>query len=461
MNPYNGFSGKERLAKFEAMKRRIESEQLAPATGPCAICKDSDGSTPFEFHDEDYSVPYVWAEPAMYSVCGHCHAKLHRRFEVKGHSWTLWPAYLAHVRRGGYGRDWKAPEVEQAIKRYRMALASGIEPPVLEALNEGVRDDAVEGEWFFNLKIDWESKKDIPSSATSKETAAVAANMGGDRQYQERARRALPVLVRQALSGAPLFYRQLADELGMPNPRNLNYVLGSVGQSLLELGQKWQQPIPPIQCLVVNQAQELPGQGFGWFMPDAEAWKTLTKREKAVLVSAVMQQIYAYPRWSEVLQALNLEPVRTDYADVLDRAGAFTGGGESEDHKRLKEFVRLRPELVSVGKRAGPGLVEKCVPSGDKLDVYFETGQELVAVEVKSARSNDADLVRGLFQCVKYTAVLNAVAVSLQNGKRARSVLVLESRLPKKLVELKLMLGVEVVDGINPKGGVPPVAMDT
>lgn len=247
----------------------------------------------------------------------------------------------------------------------------------------------------------------------------------------------------------------------MPNPRNLNYVLGSVGQSLLELGQKWGQAIPPIQCLVINQADELPGQGFGWFMPDKAQWKTLSKREKATLVAAVMQQIYAYPRWKEVLLALNLAPVKTDYSEILERASNFIAGGESEDHKRLKEFVRQRPKLVGLGKRAGHGTAEKYVPSGDRLDVYFETDQELVAVEVKSVKSNDVDVARGLFQCVKYTAVLNAMAVASQNGKVARAVLVLEGQLPPNLVQLKLMLGVDVLDGVNPQGVADIIATST
>jgi len=60
-------------------------------------------------------------------------------------------------------------------------------------------------------------------------TAKISAPISGEKLYQERARAALPLLVRQAQAGAPIFYSDLADELGMPNPRNLNYVLGSIG----------------------------------------------------------------------------------------------------------------------------------------------------------------------------------------------------------------------------------------
>ena len=46
-----------------------------------------------------------------------------------------------------------------------------------------------------------------------------------DKLYVQRARIALPILVRQAKNGECIFYSNLAEEIGMPNPRNLNYVL--------------------------------------------------------------------------------------------------------------------------------------------------------------------------------------------------------------------------------------------
>jgi hypothetical protein len=283
------------------------------------------------------------------------------------------------------------------------------------------------------------------------ETAASSANLHGDKLYQQRAREALPILVRQAFGCEPIFYQELADEMGMPNPRNLNFVLGSVGQSLIELGTRWGEAIPPIQCLVINQKDELPGQGFGWFMSESADWRGLTKRQKATLTQAVMQQIYAYPKWGRVLHAFELTPAKYNYAEVVGLAsGRYGGGGESEDHWRLKDYVRHRPSIVGLARRFGPGIVEKGIPSGDRLDVFFDAGDEWVGVEVKSARSDEVDLVRGLFQCVKYKAVLNAMLVSEQRDANARAVLVLEGILPTRLIPLKHMLGVEVVESVVP-----------
>ena len=62
-----------------------------------------------------------------------------------------------------------------------------------------------------------------------RETAKKASHMQGDKPYQKYACAALPLLVRQAKARKPITYGSLAKELGMPNPRHLNYPLGSIG----------------------------------------------------------------------------------------------------------------------------------------------------------------------------------------------------------------------------------------
>jgi hypothetical protein len=74
----------------------------------------------------------------------------------------------------------------------------------------------------------------------------LAPYLSGNELYQKRARAALPLLVRQATQSATIFYSDLAAELGMPNERNLNYVLGYVGDSVEALSKDWKEDIPPI-----------------------------------------------------------------------------------------------------------------------------------------------------------------------------------------------------------------------
>jgi hypothetical protein len=282
-------------------------------------------------------------------------------------------------------------------------------------------------------------------------TAEIASPLGGDKLYQERARAALPLLVRQAAAAKPIYYSALAEELGMPNPRNLNYVLGSIGQAMVRISKKWKTKVPPIQCLVVNKATGLPGEGIGWFLITKEDFGKLPLRRRREIVQAELQHIYAYPHWNDVLQELELDPSETDFTNEVANASRGFGGGESAAHKRLKEYVARNPHVIGLPKSTPEGTTEYGLPSGDSLDVSFKNKKTWVAVEVKSKISDHADIVRGIFQCVKYQAVLDAVLLTESKVQDANAILVLESELPMQLRPLCNLLGVEVIDGVNPQ----------
>lgn len=281
-------------------------------------------------------------------------------------------------------------------------------------------------------------------------TAKISAPISGDRLYQERARQALPLLVRQAKAGVPIVYSDLAGEMGMPNPRNLNYVLGSIGQSLELLSKSWKQKVPPLQCLVINRSTGLPGEGIGWFLVKEKEFKSLPLRQRRVIVEAELQHIFAYPHWKNVLETLSLNEVGSDFSAIISSASGGFGGGESESHKRLKHYVATHPEVVGLSKGSDHGVNEEPLPSGDSLDVSFHGKKSWVAAEVKSIISSDADIARGLFQCVKYRAVMEAVQIATLQTRDVRSVLVLEGRLPPTLVALRNLLGVTVIEGVMP-----------
>lgn len=284
-------------------------------------------------------------------------------------------------------------------------------------------------------------------------TATISEPISGDKTYQVRARAALPLLVRQAQAGAPVFYSDLAEELGMPNPRNLNYVLGSIGQSLERLSKAWKVKVPPIQCLVVNKNTGLPGEGIGWFLVKKEDFATLPLKQKRAIVEAELQHVFSYPRWQEVLKALELEPTISDFTPFVNKASGGFGGGESDEHKALKAYVAKNPKVIGLGANTPVGTTEYPLPSGDSLDVSFNSKKIWVAAEVKSSISAEGDIVRGLFQCVKYRAVMEAVLLTESLPQNARALLVLESKLPQSLIPLRNMLGVEVVEGVSLKNG--------
>ncbi len=281
------------------------------------------------------------------------------------------------------------------------------------------------------------------------ETPERASGMSGDKLYQQRAKEALPILVRQAEAGKTILYSDLAEEMGMPNARNLNYVLGSIGVSMIELSEKWGEKVPPIQSLVVNKESGLPGVGIAHFLMDTKEYKKLDKRQIQEAVQIAIFQITTYPRWHDVLKALSLKPVVSVPArELLKAAKQFGGIGESEDHRLFKEFIAKNPAAVGLSEKLPAGETEYPFPSADRVDVMFKVKDDWIAVEVKSKISCEEDILRGLFQCVKYKALIEAEQVVNQLPQNARVILALESELPKTLIPIRNVLQIEVVENI-------------
>lgn len=111
--------------------------------GPCQMCGDP--NVPVEPHDEDYSTPYLWEQPAMYAVCKRCHRQLHRRFEKP----IAWKAYKLHLKRGGWSSDLNDSKIIAQLKSAEQALALG-QPAALPSL----RPSPAGPPWWDNLTTD-------------------------------------------------------------------------------------------------------------------------------------------------------------------------------------------------------------------------------------------------------------------------------------------------------------------
>lgn len=283
----------------------------------------------------------------------------------------------------------------------------------------------------------------------TREPATAASLLTGNRLYLERARDAFPMLVRQAVANETIYYSDLADELKMANPRNLNYVLGAIGKSIKELATEWKEEIPPLQCLVVNKNTGLPGEGVEWFISDLKDFKNRTPEERRQILDIELVKVFNYVKWREVLAAFNLKPLMNDptVAALVAKAGQGGGVGECEDHRALKNFVANNPNVIGLSGFS-EGTTEYCFPSADRIDVAFQDGERWVGVEVKGPSSPDADIVRGLFQTVKYIALREAELKSGFRKGQTEVILVLSRRLPAHLKQLKNLLGVNVVDGV-------------
>lgn len=270
--------------------------------------------------------------------------------------------------------------------------------------------------------------------------------MLGDKLYQRRARQTLPILVRQAQARRPIYYQDLADELEMPNARNLNHVLGSIGTTLQQLRGKWGRDIPEIQALVINQRSHQPGTGY---FGGEETFRKLPKKERLAQVQSHWDNIYNYPHWPNVLDHFGLALPQSGVKQLLEKARRFSPRGESEAHRRFKEAIAANPALVGLPRGAKCVATEHALPSGDKLDVFFQRGHHQFAVEVKSAISPREDILRGLFQCVKYRAVLEAIGACDSTDIEVNVILALEGTMPKELYPIRNTLQIKVVESIR------------
>lgn len=281
-----------------------------------------------------------------------------------------------------------------------------------------------------------------------KEVREFARSFHGSKLYQKRARLILPVLIRQADAEEPISYKALALEIGMPNPRNLNYPLGCVGTVLNNLADYWGETIPPIQSLVVNQQTGFPGRGFDELMK-AEEYNWNTTQERKAVIREYWARVHAYPYWDDVLEELNLSRFSNNLSDVIKLAGLRGGYGEGPEHQALKKRISENPDLVGLKAQDPEGQLEFGLPSGDRVDIVFCQRHRIHAIEVKPAKAAIGDVARGLFQCVKYRSVFRAL-LAWKNDRRQLSVgLALGGQLPERLVPLQNALNIQVYESLE------------
>lgn len=271
--------------------------------------------------------------------------------------------------------------------------------------------------------------------------------INGDKLFLHRARLILPYLVRQAKAGRPIYYSDLAAETQIPNPRNLNYPLGAIGNALIALGEKMDLEIPPIQCVVINKITKLPGDGIGWFINQTE-FNNLSKTRKTQIINHLLGNIYIFQHWEKVLEELGLKEINIDIEAMIEKAKRLNfGGGESEHHRKFKQAVAKMPQLIGLDLKEGE--MEYRLPSLDCIDILFKDKSQLIGVEVKSAISCEADILRGLFQCIKYKHLIESEQIIKNRQPDSRTILVLQGEFPSSLLGIKNMLGIEVIDKID------------
>ena len=270
---------------------------------------------------------------------------------------------------------------------------------------------------------------------------------------REWVRSIIPVLVRWAKQGlTERTYSDLLKELGKGKVFTaIGKTLGYVDDVLKKLGETIHEEIPTLNALVKSQSTNLPSHGFSYIY---SSYDHMSDNEKRIFIRGLNQEATDYDSWDWILSLLGLAPSVIDTEDIEEsiRSGKkCEQGGEGLNHKRLKEYIYNHPELLGF-KTIKEKMMEYILLSGDRLDVFIRTIDDTgVAVEVKSLSSSDADIMRGLYQCVKYKSIMDAE--NKVHGIKAdcKAILVIEGSLSWENQLVRETLGVTVVENFNYK----------
>ena len=258
----------------------------------------------------------------------------------------------------------------------------------------------------------------------------------------------IPILIRWAQSGITTnAYGDLIKELGMVRFSGIGHTLGCIECVMTALREKTGEPIPMLNALVHGK-DGLPSDGFKFVYPDYDNYPS---EVKTALVQAENKKAVEYQHWDAVLKALCLKPsaINSLKDETVIRSGKHYGTGEGPRHKKLKEYIYAHPESLGI-RNVTRKEMEYFLLSGDRLDVYFEQKDGLrVAVEVKSAISPDDDILRGLYQCIKYKAVMDAESKAHGEFSDCRAILVMEGALSISNQQVKDSLGVFVIEELE------------
>ncbi len=262
------------------------------------------------------------------------------------------------------------------------------------------------------------------------------------------ARQIIPILIRWAKQGQTnKNYVDLIHELGYPHFSGIGRQLGNIDDIIKKLmDETGEKNIPTLNALCKLKSTGLPSDGFSYVYQN---YKELTKSEKIIFINGLNLQAITYPNWDWVLTSLGLKPSlisNSDDENAIRFGKLYGSGGESIEHKKLKEYISQHPESIGI-KTKNLGETEYTLLSGDRIDVYFEDIK--VVIEVKPISSPDGDIMRGLYQCVKYKSVLDAEDKVHGYKPKSYCILVIGGSLSESNNKIKDTLDIDVIENFN------------
>lgn len=258
----------------------------------------------------------------------------------------------------------------------------------------------------------------------------------------------LPLLIACAIDGSTISYKEISANTISKPAQNANVSFGAIAIALTLLSVQRifavSGSIPSPTAIVTRTGQKLGGSGAFISAPkrvlsDANARKLWLASEQ--------RAVFDYERWPEVLAAFGLRSLQ-NFEPKFDWAVYGRAHGEGDEHRKLKKFVSEHPECVEASF-TGIGETELILHSLDRLDVSFSTNTTWDCVEVKPSTSDDNDLLRGIFQVVKYKALLRATLLMRGQVKSVRCVLALGGPAPHVIKAVARQLSVAVYDDLE------------
>lgn len=207
---------------------------------------------------------------------------------------------------------------------------------------------------------------------------------------------------------------------------------------------------PLLNILIVQSSTRLPGSGVVGYLATRYPHKRWLRSQNAHkdhrwrdLIEQEAGRVYGFERWDDLYRQVYDTPLPAQEDDLAgtERDGSRYGGnGEGRNHRVLRLRIRNEPSLVRRGLRPEDTETEVTLLSGDRVDVVSFSKDGTVAIEVKSRDSNRNDLIRGVYQCVKYRAVM--AAQDIRSNAKVESWLVTEQPLPNDLKQRAHVLDV-------------------
>lgn len=271
---------------------------------------------------------------------------------------------------------------------------------------------------------------------------------------------ALPIVLHTAMNGDRITYGKLNQAVSRSGGTaamaiTYRFVAGKIGDICETLADDLGEPVPPLNSIIVNERTRLPSHGVDTYLlrylgKPAKLLAKMADEDRKAYANQAIEAVHSFEAWTKIANLLGYPPT----ADKpLDRGKpipppdhhAFSTGPESEAHKALKHWVADHPEQFIAFGAFGKGKCERDLSSGDRLDVHFDNGSKSLAVEVKAAAASVSEVQRGVYQCVKYRAVLRAMQLAASRPPNGNAVLVLDRKPPAVVAQLAERLSVRVI----------------